>query len=381
MKRAVLMSAASAFCLLWATGCSTVGKPDAKQPVASAAVVTPPDENPNASSDIATLAKNMPSTMEGEIKRARLLREKGDYPEAEHSLAQLMLVAPDDGIVVGEYGKVLEQEGRSTEALGFLTRAVELQPRDWALYSALGIAYDQLDKRENARTAYERALALKPGEASVLNNYAVSRMLAGDYAGAQRMLAQASAHGATDPKIAMNAAKLASISPLPPAPVALQAPPQPKPVPPPAIKVAVLPSATAQAAAVKPVATQAPKPMTVAPGAASHAPIVVGSLKAPQPTVVMQRVPFDPLATKSASVHSAGALGVIVSPHPVATHAPLAIVAARSLGPNVVMQRVPYDPLAGPVAAHKPVHKPVVAAAAKPVDTTPSLRTAADTGN
>ena len=326
MKRAVLMSAASAFCLLWATGCSTVGKPDAKQPVASAAVVTPPDENPNASSDIATLAKNMPATMEGEIKRARLLREKGDYPEAEHSLAQLMLVAPDDGIVVGEYGKVLEQEGRSTEALGFLTRAVELQPRDWALYSALGIAYDQLDKREQARTAYERALALKPGEASVLNNYAVSRMLAGDYAGAQRLLAEASAHGGTDPKIAMNAEKLASMSPPTPAPVPVQA--------------------------------------------------------APPPTVVMQRVPFDPLATKSASVHNANAPLATFTPHPVATHAPLAIVAAKSLGPNVVMQRVPFDPLAGPVAARKPVHKPAVAAAAaKPVDETPSLRTAADTGN
>jgi Flp pilus assembly protein TadD len=379
MKRAVLMSAASAFCLLWATGCSTTGKPDAKQPVASAAVEKPADENPSASSDIATLAKNMPATMEGEIKRAKLLREKGDYPEAEHSLAQLMLVAPDDGIVVGEYGKVLEQEGRSTEALGFLTRAVELQPRDWALYSALGIAYDQLDKRENARTAYERALALKPGEASVLNNYAVSRMLAGDYAGAQRLLAEASAHGGTDPKIAMNAEKLASMSP--PAPVAVQAaPPPPKPVPPPAIKVAVLPSATVQAAAVKPVATQAPKPMTLAPAAPAHSPIAVISLKTSPPTVVMQRVPFDPLATKSANAHPVSAAGAIVSLHQVATHAPLAIVAARSLGPNVVMQRVPFDPLAGPVAARKPAHKPAVAAA-KPVDDTPSLRTAADTGN
>jgi multidrug resistance efflux pump len=38
--------------------------------------------------------------MEGEIKRAKLLREKGDFAEAERSLAQLMLIAPDDGIVI-----------------------------------------------------------------------------------------------------------------------------------------------------------------------------------------------------------------------------------------------------------------------------------------
>jgi Flp pilus assembly protein TadD len=342
--------------------------------VASATADKPADENPSASSDIATLAKNLPATMEGEIKRAKLLRAKGDYPEAERSLAQLMLVAPDDGIVVGEYGKVLEQQGRSEEALGFLTRAVQLQPRDWTLYSALGIAYDQLDKRENARTAYERALALKPGEASVLNNYAVSRMLAGDYVGAQRLLAQASAQGGDNAKIALNAEKLASISPPPPAPVAVQS------APPPAVKVAVLPPAVAQAAAVKPAATQAPRPMMTVPASAAHASIAVANLKAPRANVVMQRVPFDPLATKSASAHPGSAAGAIVSLHPVATHAPLAIVAAKSLGPNVVMQRVPFDPLAGPVAAHKSVHKPAPAAA-KPVDDTPSLRTAADTGN
>lgn len=354
MKRAVLMSAASAFCLLWAAGCSSTGHTDAK-PVASATADKPADMDPSASFDIATLAKNHPGTMVGEIKRAKLLREKGDYPEAERSLAQLMLIAPDDGIVVGEYGKVVEQEGRSEEALGFLKRAVELQPHDWTLYSALGIAYDQLDKRDNARTAYERALALKPGEASVLNNFAVSRMLAGDYVGAKRLLAEASAHGGTDPKIGMNAEKLASISP-PPAPV-----PAPMVAPP-------------------PVAKQAPKPMTFAPAAPAHSPIAVASLKAPQPTVVMQRVPFDPLATKNASAHPRSAPGAIVSLHPGATHAPLAIVAAKSLGPNVVMQRVPFDPLAGPVVAHKPAHKPATAAA-KPVDATPSLRTAADTGN
>lgn len=373
MKRAVLMSAASAFCILSAAGCSTLGPSDSKTATAAAPVAKSADVDPSASSDIATLSRNLPSTMEGEIKRATLLREKGDYAEAERSFAQLMLMAPDDGIIVGEFGKVLEQEGRSQEALGFLKRAVELQPRNWALYSSLGVAYDQLDKHEDARTAYERALALKPGEPGVLNNYAVSRMLAGDYAGAQRLLAQATAHGGGNPKIELNAEKLASISPQPappPAPAPMVAPP-PKPVsPPPSVKVVVLPSATTQQVVTKPAAMQAPKPMSSAPAVTSHTPIAVASLKAPQPTVVMQRVPVDPLATKVQSAH----------PRIIATHAPLTIVAAKSLGPSVVMQRVPFDPLAGPVAARKHAHK-AAPAAAKPADETPSLRTAADTGN
>ena len=38
---------------------------------------------------------------------------------------------------------------------------MELQPNDWTLYSALGVAYDQLGDQTSARTAYEHALALQ----------------------------------------------------------------------------------------------------------------------------------------------------------------------------------------------------------------------------
>ena len=100
-----------------------------------------------------------------------------------HILSQLMLVASDDPRVVSEYGKTLAQKGRAQEAVQFLTRASELQPNDWTLYSALGVAYDQLGNQSAARIAYEHALTLQPGEASVLNNYALSRMLANDLPG------------------------------------------------------------------------------------------------------------------------------------------------------------------------------------------------------
>ena len=131
-----------------------------------------------------------------------------------------MLIEPDDGRVVGEYGKVLEQQGHSREALPFLKRAVQLSPSEWSLHSALGVAYDQVDDHVSARAAYERALALKPGEGSVLNNYAVSRMLAGDYAAAKSLFAQAEANGAANPKIAGNLEKLAALTPQPAPPPA-----------------------------------------------------------------------------------------------------------------------------------------------------------------
>ena len=113
--------------------------------------------------------------------------------EAAKALSQLMIVAPDDARVVGEYGKVLTQLGRPGDALPFLNRAIQLDANDWTLYSALGVAYDQADQHTKAHAAYERALALKPGQPDVLNNMGVSRMLAGNLGDAQKLLNQACA--------------------------------------------------------------------------------------------------------------------------------------------------------------------------------------------
>jgi Flp pilus assembly protein TadD len=285
---------------------------------------------PDSRSDVATLTKNLPSTLDGEIRRAQLLRSKGDYDEAAHSLAQLILFAPDDARVVGEYGKVLEQEGHSREALPFLQRAVQLQPNDASVQSALGVAYDQLDQHTNARAAYERALALKPGDASVLNNYAVSRMLAGDYAGAQRLFAQAQARDSSNLKITGNIEKLTALTP---------------------------PLAPATGAT---------------PPSMTHPASPVPAANVSQPSVKIGEV--APVQHPPASAATKG--GNATSGERVAVAGP------KALGAPVVMQRVPHDPLAGPVSktasakARKSAH--AMAAKSLPQPETPSLRTAAD---
>jgi Flp pilus assembly protein TadD len=265
--------------------------------------------------DMADLIKNLPSNLDGEIKRAELLRAHGNYQEAAKSLSQIMIVAPDDPRVVGDFGKVMVQEGRSKDAEEFLKRAIELQPGDWTFYSALGIAYDQLDDRAHAKAAYEHALALKPGDAVVLNNYAVSRMLAGDYPAAQRLLAQAQLSGGDYPKIVNNVAMLANMSPAPVHPYVAQT--------------------TVTTTTTTTIAGTAPRPLQGGPKVG----VSVASLPAATPTVVMQKVPSDPLAG------------------PVATAAPQKLVKMQ------------------PVVHRKP--KPALAS--KDVPSAPTLRTAAQT--
>jgi Flp pilus assembly protein TadD len=303
-----------ALCAVWTSGCASM-ETASKAPDAPAVAESP---TVNASQDTATIEKSLPTDLPGEIERAHLLRTRGAYEDAARALAQLMLVAPDNPQVVGEYGKTLLQEGRARESVDFLKRAAQISPNDWTIYSAMGVAFDQAGDHADAKTAYQRALALKPGEPSVLNNLAVSRALAGDVSGAKTILAQASQTGASEPKIANN---LAAVD-------AMQKPAT-------SAKL-VTPAAQAPAAAPKPItnmATKAPTPMlpqtVTQPSLAQAAPRKLASTNAAETTadekklgagVVMQAVPVD---HEAGPVHASQKLAdAKPAKKPVEKHAP-----------------------------------------------------------
>lgn len=190
--------------------CLSLGAAAVSALLCTSALASPPEQP-------ATLAQGV----DAGVREAQLKRTQKDYAGAVKVLSQLMLVAADDPRVVGEYGKVLVQQGRYTEALDFLRRAVQLQTNDWTLFSALGVAYDQQGDYASAEMAYNRALQLKPGESAVLNNFAMSRVQAGDLDRARQLIAQA-ANGSKDDRIAKNATLIASLK-APPARAAVPA--------------------------------------------------------------------------------------------------------------------------------------------------------------
>ena len=308
MQRSLFRVAALALCTSALSACSMMTGGDH----VAAAAPRPADAS------AASLAADVTTT----IHEAQALRAKGDLDGELHIISQLMLVQPDDARVVGEYGKLLIQQGRSADAAQFLRRAVELSPSDWSFYSALGVAYDQLGDPANAKLAYERALQLKPGEAAILNNYGMSRMLAGDVVAARALMIEAKASGSTDPRIVSNLALLDSTAPAPkPEPVTAQAVPAVHPTTISAVKPVVVSHAQT------PVASHVPTPV------ASHVPAPVASK------------PMPPVTTAAAA------------PPTRLTHN----------GVSVVMQAVPVDPMAGPVAT-----KSVKAAKSVPVGAKPA---------
>lgn len=188
------------------TGCQTTS------PTASSLLgLTPHAEATKSAANAKTAAGlPQPTDLESAVKLAQMQRNAGDLKGAVRTLGQLVLFAPDNPRVLGEYGKTLAALGRADDAVAFLQRALQLQPKEWSLYSALGVAYDQKGDYRAAKLCYERALTLKPGDSTVLSNAALSRMLAGDLAGAEEMLLQASQQG-QDPKIAANLALVRSL--------------------------------------------------------------------------------------------------------------------------------------------------------------------------
>ncbi len=296
----------------------------------------PPTDQAQAD-NAATAAGNL----DDEIRQAQILRVNGDYSGAVHMLSQMMLVTQDDPRILGEYGKALVQQGRAPEGLQFLARAIQLQQNDWTLYSAEGVAYDQTGDFAKARDAYQRALVLKPGEAAVLNNFALSHMLANDPDGARTLIKEASATGSNDPKIARNSKLIEEMASSAAAPslhanIATGTPETAAPT-------TTIPEPTTKA---QPAATQPPKPLLAS--TAENKPNPAAK------TVVMQSVPFDPQA------------GAVSKKAVKASHAP------RKLADTHKPSQTPAHPAtAHPATAHQATVQAVK-------NTIPALRLAND---
>lgn len=279
-------------------------------------------------------------------------RLEGDLQGAASTLGQLVLVTPDDARILAEYGKVLAAQGRADDALAFLRRSAQLQPNDWTVYSAMGIAFDQKANYKSAKIAYDRALMMKPGDPSVLSNAGVSRMLAGDLDGAEQMLAQASVEG-KDPKIATNLALVRSLkAPAPQAASATKAAPVKQASLAPAAPVVAAKPAPAPVAASKPAPAPAPVAANMPAPAKPMAKNTYEALKN-DPTVRMAPIPREEAATKPAPAPHVAA----VTPAPKAPAPHVAAVKAAEAKPA---------PQTTPAAPHVLLQAPATKVAAKP---------------
>ena len=140
------------------------------------------------------------------------LREMGDLEQARSVADATLLAKPNDATVVAEVGKVRLASGQLPNAVALLQRAVDLDPADWKSRSALGVAYDRQGDSVKAEENYRAALGISPNNPVVLNNLALSRVLANDLAGARELLQRAVDSSRADVRVRQNLALLYALS-------------------------------------------------------------------------------------------------------------------------------------------------------------------------
>lgn len=134
-------------------------------------------------------------------------RADGALKVLEEARARLGEQAP----LLAEQGKAQIAAGRAEPALAPLRRAAELDPGDWQVADALGIACDRLGRFDEAAEHYRRALALSPDNPVVLNNLGLSRAAAGDLDEGLRLARQAAARAPERAQLRENVALLESL--------------------------------------------------------------------------------------------------------------------------------------------------------------------------
>lgn len=128
----------------------------------------------------------------------------GDLKPAEAAFAPLTGIPEVRARALQGQGLALVLAGRTKTAEEPLRAAVAEDPALWRAWNALGRIHDGRGEFDEARQAYERALAVQPGSAVLLNNLGFSRLMAGDPAEAARVLTEAAGRDGSPDRVRTN---------------------------------------------------------------------------------------------------------------------------------------------------------------------------------
>jgi tetratricopeptide (TPR) repeat protein len=128
------------------------------------------------------------ANQDSQIAQARQLLATGSYDQASHLLEEALKRRPEDADIHLLLGQVYALEGRRTDSIQQFNRTIELRPNSAPVYDALGVALNRFAEFDQARKAFEQAVALDPHMPQARVNLAMSLAQAGDATGATEQL-------------------------------------------------------------------------------------------------------------------------------------------------------------------------------------------------
>jgi Flp pilus assembly protein TadD len=142
---------------------------------------------------------------------ASKLKAAGQKQQALAVLQQAAAANEGNRSLLSEYGRLALELEQVSLAQGLLEQADDASHPDWRVLSARGTVFAKQGKYRDAIPYYERALALAPGQPSVLNNLALAQAMEGDAEKAETLLKQAVATGNQEARIHQNLALVLSL--------------------------------------------------------------------------------------------------------------------------------------------------------------------------
>jgi len=127
------------------------------------------------------------------VELAVALRLLGRYEEAAATATRVLVLHPDNQSALLESARAYIEMDKGFYALEPLKKAKAAAPRDWTVYMLEGVAHEQNEQPEDARTAYLQALELSPNNPAVLSDLALWYAKRGDTCQAEKLLRTASA--------------------------------------------------------------------------------------------------------------------------------------------------------------------------------------------
>jgi len=112
------------------------------------------------------------------------LAAQGKSTEGLECIKRAIKLAPEIGSYHANLGEILRTEGKNTEALATLLEAIRIDPSNAQAFNNLGIAHFEAKNYEEAVLAYHNALKIKPEFPEAYNNLGNSLRMIGDVEGA-----------------------------------------------------------------------------------------------------------------------------------------------------------------------------------------------------
>ena len=154
-----------------------------------------------------------PSDPDAAIRFSQALRAVQNDAEALRVMSQIAPRAEGDPRVALELGKALIANDRAYEAIRPIETALAGGlAEDWSAHTAHGVALDKTGRHKEARVQYDRALALAPDNARVLNNKGLSYALSGDHRMAETTLRTAAALPGGSSRVRQNLALILGLA-------------------------------------------------------------------------------------------------------------------------------------------------------------------------